>query len=116
MTGSATIGKSGLAPFERETLLDAFLRNAHLRWTPEGLASWYGIQIDRVRGVLDELVDDGIVRRAPGLGDGYVLNERPVSVKFLPPQPSEFVCARCHLIKHRRQLRDSEKMLCRDCV
>lgn len=85
---ASAIGEPRLAPFERETLVDAFLRNPRLRWTPEGLALWYGIQIDGVRGVLDELVDDGIVRRAPGRGDGYVLNDEPVSATFLPPQPS----------------------------
>ena len=28
----------------------------------------------------------------------------------------EFVCARCHLVKSRSQLADTERRLCRDCV
>lgn len=82
----------------------------------EELSLWYGIHGDAVRSLLDELVRDGIVRAAPGRGDGYVLNEEPVAATFLPLQSREFVCARCHLIKHRRQLRDGEWPLCQDCV
>ena len=117
MTGSATsVAKSRLAPFERETILDAFLRNPGLRWTPEGLSSWYGIRNAAVRALLDEFVEEGIVHRALGRGDGYVLNDELVSAMFLPPQLTEFICTRCHLIKHRGQLRDAERTLCRDCV
>jgi hypothetical protein len=115
-TASTRREKSRPASFERETLLDAFLRNPGLRWTPEGLSLWYGIHGDAVRSLLDELVRDGIVRAAPGRGDAYVLNEDPVAATFLPLRSSEFVCAQCHLIKHRRQLRDAERTLCRDCV
>lgn len=112
---SATIGKTRRAVFERETLLDAFLRNPGTRWTPEGLCSWYGIRNDLVRALLDELLEAGTVRRAPGRGTGYVLNEE-ASATVLPLQPTEFICARCHLIKHRGQLEDAAGRLCRDCV
>ena len=40
----------------------------------------------------------------------------PLAVKVIPPQPSEFVCKKCYLVKHRSQLRDPKKMLCRDCA
>ena len=40
----------------------------------------------------------------------------PLAVKVVPPQPTEFVCKRCHLVKHRSQLKDRAKMLCRDCA
>ena len=36
--------------------------------------------------------------------------------RVLPKQPGEFVCRSCFLVKHRNQLADKKKMLCRDCV
>jgi Domain of unknown function (DUF4193) len=40
----------------------------------------------------------------------------PVSEKVVPPQSSEFVCKKCYLVKHRSQLKDKARMLCRDCA
>ena len=40
----------------------------------------------------------------------------PLAVKVVPPQPTEFVCKRCFLVKHRSQLKDKAKGLCRDCA
>jgi len=40
----------------------------------------------------------------------------PLAVKVVPPQPNEFTCRRCYLVKHRSQLKDRNKMLCRDCA
>jgi hypothetical protein len=40
----------------------------------------------------------------------------PLAVKVVPPQSSEFVCKKCYLVKHRSQLKDEKKMLCRDCA
>ena len=40
----------------------------------------------------------------------------PLSVKVVPPQATEFVCSNCHLVKHRSQLKDRNRMLCRDCA
>ena len=40
----------------------------------------------------------------------------PLAVKVVPPQPNEFTCRRCYLVKHRSQLKDRSKMLCRDCA
>ncbi len=40
----------------------------------------------------------------------------PLAVKVVPPQASEFVCKNCYLVKHRSQLKDKKKMLCRDCA
>jgi hypothetical protein len=39
-----------------------------------------------------------------------------LSVKVVPPQAGEFVCARCRLVKHRSQLADKGRTLCRDCA
>ena len=40
----------------------------------------------------------------------------PLAVKVVPPQASEFICSNCFLVKHRSQLKDKAKMLCRDCA
>ncbi len=40
----------------------------------------------------------------------------PLAVKVVPPQPTEFICKKCYLVKHRSQLRDKNRMLCRDCA
>ena len=39
-----------------------------------------------------------------------------LAVKVVPPSDKEFVCSNCHLVKHRSQLADRERTLCRDCV
>ena len=39
-----------------------------------------------------------------------------LSVKVVPQQPTEFVCRKCYLVKHRSQLADKKKMYCRDCA
>jgi hypothetical protein len=40
----------------------------------------------------------------------------PLAVKVVPPQPTEFVCKNCYLVKHRSQLADKTRMYCRDCA
>ena len=40
----------------------------------------------------------------------------PLAIKVVPVQPTEFVCKRCFLVKHRSQLKDKKKGLCRDCA
>lgn len=40
----------------------------------------------------------------------------PLAVKVIPPQPTEFVCKKCYLVKHRSQLADKSRMYCRDCA
>jgi len=44
------------------------------------------------------------------------LREESLAVKVVPPQPNEFTCRNCYLVKHRSQLKDATKMLCRDCA
>ena len=39
-----------------------------------------------------------------------------LTVKVLPPQPTEFTCRSCFLLKHQNQLKDRKRMLCRDCA
>ena len=40
----------------------------------------------------------------------------PLAVKVIPPSDKEFVCKNCHLVKHRSQLADRNRMFCRDCA
>ncbi len=40
----------------------------------------------------------------------------PLAVKVIPPSDKEFVCRNCHLVKHRSQLADRDRMFCRDCA
>lgn len=40
----------------------------------------------------------------------------PLAVKVVPPQPTEFICSNCYLVKHRSQLKDKARVLCRDCA
>ncbi|MEX0753908.1 MAG: DUF4193 family protein [Actinomycetota bacterium] len=40
----------------------------------------------------------------------------PLAVKVVPPQETEFVCKKCYLVKHRSQLKDAKRKLCRDCA
>ncbi len=102
--------------FEQETVLDAFIRNPGLAWTPTGLCSWYRIRLDLVRAIVDELAEEGVICRVPGRPNSYVLNEEPFSMPVVPPRAREFVCKGCQMLKHRSQLRDSKRTLCRDCV
>lgn len=39
----------------------------------------------------------------------------PLTIKVLPQQQNEFTCRKCFLVKHRSQLSDRKKMICRDC-
>ena len=39
-----------------------------------------------------------------------------LTVKALPQQQNEFVCNNCFLLKHKSQLADRKRMLCRDCA
>lgn len=40
----------------------------------------------------------------------------PLEARVVPIQATEFTCKRCFLVKHRSQLADKKKMLCRDCA
>ncbi|HVM11047.1 MAG TPA: DUF4193 family protein [Actinomycetota bacterium] len=39
-----------------------------------------------------------------------------LTVKVVPQQPTEFTCRNCFLVKHRSQLANKKRMLCRDCA
>jgi hypothetical protein len=40
----------------------------------------------------------------------------PLDSRVVPIQSTEFVCKNCFLVKHRSQLADKRRMLCRDCA
>jgi Domain of unknown function (DUF4193) len=40
----------------------------------------------------------------------------PLDTRIVPIQATEFTCKRCFLVKHRSQLADKKRMLCRDCA
>lgn len=51
------------------------------------------------------------------LGVGREDRIETLSVKVVPPDPTkEFTCRKCYLVKHRSQLADKTKLLCRDCA
>jgi hypothetical protein len=39
-----------------------------------------------------------------------------LDTRVVPMQATEFVCKNCYLVKHRSQLKDKKRMLCRDCA
>jgi hypothetical protein len=40
----------------------------------------------------------------------------PLDARVVPMQSTEFVCKNCYLVKHRSQLADKRRTLCRDCA
>ena len=40
----------------------------------------------------------------------------PLDARVIPMQSTEFVCKNCYLVKHRSQLADKRRTLCRDCA
>lgn len=40
----------------------------------------------------------------------------PSESRVVPIQETEFTCKRCFLVKHRSQLADKKRTLCRDCA
>ena len=40
----------------------------------------------------------------------------PLEARVVPMQTTEFVCKKCYLVKHRSQLADKKRVLCRDCA
>lgn len=79
----------GLDPgyHDRLTVLDAFLRNPRLAWTPEGLSVWYGIRVDLVRRLLVDLQARRIIRRARGRKELYLLRRPARTARRLARAP-----------------------------
>jgi hypothetical protein len=58
----------------------------------------------------DDSDDEGLI------STGREERVETLAVKVVPQQPTEFVCKNCYLVKHRSQLADKKRMLCRDCA
>lgn len=60
----------------------------------------------------DEEEDEALADLARGEERAETLG----TIKVLPQQADEFTCRNCFLVKHRSQLADKKKMICRDCA
>jgi len=49
------------------------------------------------------------------LAGGEDINDE-LNIRPVPQQSNEFTCRSCFLVKHRSQLVNEKKMLCRDCA
>ena len=49
------------------------------------------------------------------LAGGEDINDE-LNIRPVPQQSNEFTCSSCFLVKHRSQLVNEKKMLCRDCA
>ena len=65
----------------------------------------------RAEDVEEEDDDDSVLDLTRGDDKAEALVE-----KVIPLQANEFTCRSCFLVKHRSQLADKKKMLCRDCA
>jgi hypothetical protein len=65
------------------------------------------------RGMSDEEDDEEALIDAIDEREGRA---ESLTVKVIPPQPTEFTCRGCFLLKHQTQLKDKRRMLCRDCA
>jgi hypothetical protein len=69
---------------------------------------------------LDEIIAKKADESAPEEAEEAVVSREErveaLTVKVVPQQPTEFTCRNCYLVKHRSQLADKKRMLCRDCA
>jgi len=79
----------------------------------------------QVEASLDELIAKKAERPTPIddddedealLAAGRDEARESLTTKVLPVQQNEFVCKNCFLVKHRSQLADRRRQLCRDCA
>ena len=47
---------------------------------------------------------------------GADLSGEELTVRVVPKQVDEFTCMSCFLVRHRSQLADEKKMICRECA
>jgi Domain of unknown function (DUF4193) len=79
----------------------------------------------QVEASLDELIAKKSDRPAPvdeDDDDDVLLSlnrddaRESLTTRVLPVQHNEFICKSCYLVKHRSQLADQRRQLCRDCA
>jgi hypothetical protein len=61
----------------------------------------------------DDVEDEPLAAVATTRGEERL---EPLDARVIPMQSTEFVCKNCYLVKHRSQLADKRRMLCRDCA
>ena len=47
---------------------------------------------------------------------GADLADEELTVRVVPKQVDEFTCMSCFLVRHRSQLADDKKMICKECA
>lgn len=76
---------------------------------------------DEVEATLDQILEERVGVRA-GLEEeededfDEPVEDRAASIGVSPKRPGEFTCRSCFLVKHRSQLADTKRVLCRDCI
>lgn len=65
----------------------------------------------RAESVEDDDEEETVLTLDTGEDKGEALLE-----KVTPIQANEFTCRSCFLVKHRSQLADKKRVLCRDCA
>lgn len=65
----------------------------------------------RAESVEDDDEEETVLALDRGEDKGEALLE-----KVTPIQANEFTCRSCFLVKHRSQLADKKRVLCRDCA
>ena len=61
----------------------------------------------------DDVEDEPLAAVATTRGEERL---EPLDARVIPMQSTEFICKNCYLVKHRSQLADKRRMLCRDCA
>jgi len=75
-----------------------------------------GAQVESIEALLAKKEDVRVSDDDALIGLSREERLETLSVKVIPPQPTEFVCKKCYLVKHQSQLKDKKRRLCRDCA
>jgi hypothetical protein len=91
----------------------------------EGVPEEGAVRDEEEEGVGETSLDELLARRAEEKDEeedesllDLAAEERPETLptKVLPQQSNEFTCRSCFLVKHKSQLADRKRMICRDCA
>jgi Domain of unknown function (DUF4193) len=69
---------------------------------------------DAQAGAVD--VDEAELAESLELPGADLSGEDVLTVRPIPRQADEFTCNRCFLVRHRSQLADEKKGICRECA
>jgi len=73
-------------------------------------------QVESIEALLAKKDDARVIEDDALIGLSREERLETLAVKVIPPQPTEFVCKKCYLVKHQSQLKDKKRRLCRDCA